>query len=189
MELWEIFLTAIALSADAFAVSVCKGLAAGKTTVKHYLIAGIWFGGFQALMPYIGYVCGRFFAEYIEAYDHFIAFALLSFIGGNMLYESFTGKENGENCSFSVKTMFVMAVATSIDALAAGIAFSILPDSEETIFMAVALIGICTFILSCLGVKIGSVFGKRYKAVSERIGGVILIFLGLKILIEHIFGL
>lgn len=187
MGLIELFFTALALSADAFAVSVCKGLATKKVLFKHYIIAGLWFGGFQALMPLIGYLFGSAFERYIVQFDHWIAFILLSYIGINMLKESF---EHGESCqrgsnSFAVKTMFVMAVATSIDALAMGVTFALLPDVN--IVAAISFIGILTFITSALGIKIGNIFGTKYKALAERTGGVILIIIGVKILAEHLF--
>lgn len=185
MGLLELFFTALALSADAFAVSVCKGLATRKVCVKHFIIAGAWFGGFQALMPLIGYFCGAMFAHRITVLDHWISFGLLAFLGISMLHESFEKEENKENCSFAVKTMFLMAVATSIDALAVGITFGLLPDIN--IVAAIIFIGVLTFIVSALGIKLGNVFGIKYKSYAERAGGIILIIIGAKILIEHLF--
>ena len=184
MDLWELFLIAVGLSMDAFAVSVCKGLATQKVQVKHFLIVGLWFGGFQALMPAIGYLLGSTFEQYITAFDHWIAFILLGIIGGNMIKESFSKEEECCNNSFALKVMFLMAVATSIDALAVGITFALLPDVN--ILTAVSFIGIITFILSGIGVKIGNVFGAKYKAKAEFAGGLILICMGIKILLEHL---
>lgn len=171
---------------DAFAVSVCKGLATQRVNPKHMIIAGIWFGGFQALMPLIGYFLGTAFEKYVTAVDHWIAFILLGAIGGNMIKEAFSGGENEADGSFGFKTMLVMAIATSIDALAVGITFALLPDVN--IVAAVSFIGVTTFILSAVGVKIGNVFGAKYKSKAELAGGIILIILGIKILIEHLIG-
>lgn len=185
MGFWELLILAVGLSMDAFAVSVCKGLSMRKATVREGAICGGWFGGFQALMPLIGYFLGTLFAGVIEAFDHWVAFALLAIIGINMLKEAFSKEECccEDNADMSVKTMFVMAVATSIDALAVGISLAMAGDVN--IFLAVALIGVTTFILSALGVKIGNIFGSRYEKGAQIAGGVILIFLGLKILLEH----
>lgn len=185
MGILELFILAVGLSMDAFAVSVCKGLATSKVKLKHSVITGMWFGGFQALMPFIGYLLGSAFEKYVTAVDHFIAFVLLGAIGCNMIKEAFSDEESSTDCDFGFKTMFLMAIATSIDALAVGITFALLP--EVNIYAAVSFIGIITFILSAIGVKIGSVFGGKYKLVSEVLGGVILIALGIKILIEHLF--
>lgn len=184
MNLWELFLIAAGLSMDAFAVSVCKGLATEKVKIKHFLIVGLWFGGFQALMPALGYFLGSGFEQYISHLDHWIAFILLALIGGNMIREALSGKEECQDASFSVKVMFVMAVATSIDALAVGITFALLPDVN--IAAAVSFIGIITFILSGTGLKIGNVFGIKYKAKAEFAGGLILVLMGTKILLEHL---
>lgn len=185
MSLIELFLIAVGLSMDAFAVSVCKGLATSKLKPRHILLTGLWFGGFQALMPAIGYFLGSSFQKYIIAFDHWIAFVLLSFIGGNMIYEALK-KEEANTCSdsFSVKTMFVLAVATSVDALAVGITFALLPGVN--IYAAVSFIGTVTFILSGAGLKIGNVFGSKHKAKAEFVGGLILILIGIKILLEHL---
>lgn len=183
MGLIELFLIAVGLSMDAFAVSVCKGLAMPKCTFKKAAIVGLWFGGFQALMPAIGYILGAQFQETIASIDHWIAFVLLALIGGNMIHEALDNDEEEADASLDVKTMFLLAVATSIDALAIGITFAFL---KVSIIPAVCFIGIVTFIISFAGVKIGNVFGARYKNKAEIVGGVILILLGLKILLEHL---
>jgi len=183
MDLIELFLIAVGLSMDAFAVSVCKGLAMPKCTFKKAAIVGLWFGGFQALMPAIGYVLGAQFQEAIASIDHWIAFVLLALIGGNMIHEALDNDEEEADASLNVKTMFLLAVATSIDALAIGITFAFL---KVNIIPAVCFIGIVTFIISFAGVKIGNVFGARYKNKAEIVGGIILILLGLKILLEHL---
>lgn len=184
MGLFELFLLAVGLSMDAFAVSVCKGLSTQKLQVKHYLIIGAWFGGFQALMPLIGYFLGSTFEKYITSFDHWVAFVLLALIGGNMIREGFSKEEENVNPSFSFKTMIVLAVATSIDALAVGITFALLPDVN--IVAAVSFIGAVTFTLSAIGLKVGNIFGTKYKSKAEIAGGVILILIGLKILLEHL---
>ena len=185
MGIIELFILAVGLSMDAFAVSVCKGLAMKKAPVKAMLICGAWFGGFQALMPLTGYFLGTLFIDAISAIDHWIAFALLALIGINMLREAM-GKEEGEetDADLSVKTMFVMAVATSIDALAVGISLAMAGVSN--IYLAVLLIGATTFVISAIGVKVGSVFGNKYEKKAEIVGGIILILLGVKILLEHL---
>lgn len=183
MTLLELFILAVGLSMDAFAVAVCKGLAIGKIQWKHVVIVGLWFGGFQALMPLIGWFLGSSFAEYIAAVDHWIAMILLVLIGANMVRESLDKDPEHVNPSLGVRTMFVMAVATSIDALAVGVTFAFL---EVRILPAVTFIGVVTFLLSALGVKIGSIFGTKYKSKAELTGGVILILLGIKILLEHL---
>lgn len=183
MDLIELFLIAVGLSMDAFAVSVCKGLAMPKCTFKKAAIVGLWFGGFQALMPAIGYILGAQFQEAIASIDHWIAFVLLALIGGNMIHEALDNDEEEADASLDVKTMFLLAVATSIDALAIGITFAFL---KVNIIPAVCFIGIVTFIISFAGVKIGNIFGTRYKNKAEIVGGVILILLGLKILLEHL---
>ena len=183
MGLIELFILAVGLSMDAFAVSVCKGLAMPKITVKKTLIVGLWFGGFQALMPAIGYLLGVQFRDQITSIDHWIAFILLGIIGANMIKEACSGDCEEENESLDIKTMFLLAVATSIDALAVGITFAFL---NVHLLAAVSFIGVTTFTLSAIGVKIGNVFGTRYKSKAELAGGVILILLGLKILLEHL---
>ena len=183
----ELLLLAVGLSMDAFAVSICKGLAMKRTTLKAELTCGVWFGGFQALMPLIGFFLGTLFAGAIEAVDHWVACLLLVIIGINMLKEAFGQDEECEICGsadLSVKTMFVMAVATSIDALAVGISLAMAGDVN--ILQAVVLIGICTCGLSMAGVKIGSIFGSRFEKKAQLAGGVILILLGIKILLEHL---
>ena len=189
----ELMILAVGVSMDAFAVSICKGLAMKKATLKAGLTCGLWFGGFQALMPLIGFFLGTLFADAIEAVDHWVAFILLGIIGINMLKEAF---ENGEceccsdaNADMSPKTMFVMAVATSIDALAVGISLAMagLPIfGMDGIFAAVILIGLCTCAFCTAGVKIGNVFGGRFGKKAQIAGGVILILLGLRILLEHL---
>lgn len=179
----EIVLIAVALAMDAFAVSVCKGLAMQKTTFKKAAIVGLWFGGFQTLMPTVGYFLGSAFAEKIEAIDHWVAFVLLAIIGVNMIREAMSKDEEKVDASLDVKTMFLMAVATSIDALAVGITFAL---EGENIAVSAILIGVITFCISALGVKIGSVFGTKYKSKAEFVGGVVLVGIGLKILLEGI---
>ncbi len=182
MEILALFLTALGLSMDAFAVSISKGLSIGEAKPKHMLVTGAWFGGFQALMPLIGYFVGKFFQKYIEAADHWIALALLALIGINMIAESFKKDEEAADSSLSFKVMLVMAIATSIDALAAGVSLAM---DGANIWIAIAFIGVITFVLSALGVKFGSFFGARYKRIAEFSGGVILILMGVKIVLEH----
>ena len=184
MTYFELFLIAVGLSMDAFAVSVCKGLSTQEPKAKHYLAVGAWFGGFQALMPLLGYLLGSSFEGYINRFDHWVAFALLAVIGGNMIKESFEEDEEKADDSFTFKTMLVLAVATSIDALAVGITFALLPDVN--IVAAVSFIGLTTFVLSAVGLKVGNIFGLKYKSKAELAGGVILILIGLKILLEHL---
>ena len=183
MSILELFVVAVGLSMDAFAVAVCKGLAMPKVTVKRAGIVGAWFGGFQGLMPLIGWLLGTQFADYITAYDHWIALILLSFIGINMIREALSKEEEEADCSLSFKKMLPLAIATSIDALAVGVTFAFL---QVNIIWAVVFIGVITFILSCVGVKIGNIFGLRYKAKAEFCGGAILVLMGLKILLEHL---
>ena len=182
MGILELFLTALGLSMDAFAVSVCKGLSVDRLSVRHMLITGLYFGGFQALMPLIGYFLGSSFEEFITSFDHWIAFILLALIGANMIRES-RGAAEELNASFGVKAMLPLAVATSIDALAVGVTFAFL---SVDIVPAVCLIGGITFILSVAGLNLGRVFGARSRSVAELAGGVILILIGLKILLEHL---
>lgn len=184
MSMLELLLIAVGLSMDAFAVSVCKGLATKRVETKHYVTVGAWFGGFQALMPAIGYILGSRFEKYIVAVDHWIAFVLLAFIGGNMIKEALSSDDESANDDFSVKNMFVMAVATSIDALTIGIMFGLLPNVN--IIVAVLFIGATTFILSAIGLGVGHRFGMKYKSKAEFAGGAILILIGLKILLEHL---
>ena len=191
MSVFEIILMAVALAMDAFAVAICKGLATEKAGLKHMLVVGAWFGAFQALMPFIGCTVGAAFLIYIEAVDHWIAFVLLGFIGGNMIREALS-KEEGcececEDASLAPKVMLTMAIATSIDALAAGVGMSVDLKGIGQILFAVLMVGVITFILSGVGVKIGNVFGAKYKFVAELSGGIVLVGMGIKILIEHLF--
>lgn len=186
MGFLELFLLAIGLSMDAFAVSVCKGLAMQKVTFRNAAICGVWFGGFQALMPFIGYLLGSGFEKYINAVAPWIAFVLLALIGGNMIREALSKDDEDTSAALDVKTMFLMAVATSIDALAVGVTFSML-ELAVSVGAAVALIGCTTFVISLGGVYVGNVFGARYKGKAEFVGGAILILIGVKILLEH-FG-
>ncbi len=182
MTLPELFIIAVGLSMDAFAVSICKGLALPKLKWKHVFLAGCYFGGFQAAMPLVGYLLGVQFQDAITAIDHWVAFILLSIIGANMIKEALSKEEEEGDPSFAVKTMLLLAVATSIDALAIGVTFAFL---KVQILLAVVLIGATTFVLSAAGVAVGNVFGSRYKAKAELAGGVILIVMGVKILLEH----
>ena len=183
MSLFTLFVTAVGLSMDAFAVSICKGLAMKKLSLKKAFIIGLWFGGFQALMPTFGYLLGTRFEQYVTAIDHWIAFVLLALIGANMIKEALSKEEDSANDSVDIKTMFLLAVATSIDALAVGVTYAFL---QVQIVPAVTFIGVITFSLSIAGVKIGNVFGLRYKSKAEIAGGVILIVMGTKILSEHL---
>lgn len=195
MDLFTLILLAVGLSMDAFAVSICKGLAIKKLSFRHMLIIGLWFGGFQAIMPMIGYLLGMQFAKFVNSFAPWIAFILLLLIGINMIRESFSKeeKEGEETDAIGFKTMFFMAIATSIDALAVGITFACVPVSiiQATALLntilAVIIIGITTFIISVAGVKIGNIFGNLYKNKAEFVGGVILILLGIKIIVEHYF--
>ena len=188
MGILDLLLLALGVSMDAFAVSICKGLAMPKATLKEGLICGLWFGGFQALMPTIGFFLGTLFADAIEAVDHWVAFILLAIIGINMLKEALEKDEccccEEHNADLSVKTMFVMAVATSIDALAVGISLAMAGDVN--IWMAAALIGLFTCGMSAVGVKIGNLFGAKFEKKAQLAGGVILILIGLRILLEHL---
>ncbi|MGN0171229.1 MAG: manganese efflux pump MntP family protein [Acutalibacteraceae bacterium] len=192
MGIGELLLLAVGLSMDAFAVSVCKGLAMPEINFRKCAVCGVWFGGFQALMPMIGYLLGVQFERYINEIAPWIAFALLVLIGANMIRESF-GKEEATDAGLGVKTMLLMAIATSIDALAVGITFVCVPVAVlpvgalgNTVF-GVLVIGLTTFLISCIGVKIGNLFGTRYRDGAQRLGGGILILIGLKILLSH-FG-
>ena len=179
----ELFILAVGLSMDAFAVSICKGLAGGKVGAREMGLAGIWFGGFQALMPVPGYILGASFADYITAFDHWIAFVLLALIGGNMIKEALGKEEDSMDGSMGFKTMLLLAIATSIDALAVGVTFAFL---DVSIIPAISFIGVVTFVLSAIGVKAGSLFGYKYKSKAELCGGIILILLGIKILLEGV---
>ena len=184
MTVLELALIAIGLSMDAFAVSVCKGLSMQKVDKRYAVAIGIFFGGFQALMPLIGYFLGSQFSTYIEQADHWIAFVLLIFIGGNMIKESREQAEMQSYDGIDYKELFVLAIATSIDALAVGITFAFL--QVETIVPAIMMIGCTTFVLSLVGVWVGNMFGARYKSRAELTGGIILILIGVKILLEHL---
>ena len=182
----ELLLLALGVSMDACAVSICKGLAMQKATTKASILCGSWFGGFQALMPLFGFFLGTLFSRAIQAFDHWIAFALLAFLGINMLNEVFSKDCDCEkhDADLSVKTMFLMAVATSIDALAVGISLAMAGDVN--IVTAVLLIGVVTFFMSAVGVQIGNVFGSRFEKKAQAAGGIILLLLGVKILLEHL---
>ncbi len=186
MGLAELLIIAVGVSMDAFAVSICKGLSVQRVELRHVAATGLWFGGFQALMPLLGYFLGISFADFVSDVDHWIAFILLGIIGGNMIKESFDKTEAcGTNPDFSFRTMLALAVATSIDALAIGVSFAFL---KVNIFAAVLLIGIVTAAFSGAGVLIGKYFGCRYKSKAEFVGGLILVTMGLKILLEHSLG-
>lgn len=179
MSIIELLILSIALAMDAFAVSVCKGLSLKKVNVAHLVLAGIWFGGFQALMPVLGYFCGSKFADKVDKFDHWIAFVILALIGASMIKESM-GDEEEINSNMDIKTMFFLAVATSIDALTVGITFAFL---DVNIVVAVLFIGVITFAISAMGVKVGSIFGDKYKSRAEMLGGGVLILIGIKTLL------
>ncbi len=181
MDFVAILLIAVGLAMDAFAVSLCKGLALRKVTLRNMLVAGLWFGGFQALMPIIGFYLGVSFYDLISAYDHWVAFFLLFLIGLNMVREGLFGEEEEVDADMGVKTMILLAIATSIDALAVGISFAM---TESSIFLPAAIIGVVTLAISMAGVKIGSLFGDRFGKKAEVLGGVILVIIGLKVLLE-----
>lgn len=185
MSMWELIAIGVGVSMDAFAVSICKGLSLNKVKLRHVLFAGAWFGGFQALMPFFGWLLGVRFQGLITHVDHWVAFFLLTYIGGNMLWEA----RKGETCrrmdtSFGVRVMAPLALATSIDALAVGITFAFL---RVSIFPAVLVIGAVTFVIAGVGTGMGSFFGDRFQSRAERLGGIVLILMGVKILIEHLF--
>ena len=183
MDIGSLFVLAVGLSMDAFAVAVCKGLAIGRTSLRDSAIVGLWFGFFQALMPLIGYFVGLQLSSLIQSFDHWVAFVLLAVIGASMIKEAFSRKEEGESPSLSFRAMLPLAVATSIDALASGVALAAV---DGNIYWAVLFIGCITFMLSAIGVKAGSAAGERYKSKAELLGGIILILIGLRILIEHL---
>ena len=183
MDLLTLLTLAVGLAMDAFAVSICKGLAIREKVLKKGVIVGLWFGGFQALMPTIGFFLGTQFKDQITSIDHWIAFVLLGLIGINMVKEALSNDEEQADDSIAVKEMFMLAVATSIDALAVGITFAFL---NVHIVSAASMIGVCTFLISFVGVKIGNIFGTKYKSKAELAGGIILILLGFKILFEHL---
>ncbi len=184
MGIAELFLIALGLSMDAFAVSIGKGLSLQRVERRHSLLAGIWFGGFQALMPLVGYALGVSFASLVREIDHWIAFLLLGFIGGKMIWDTLRGEEETDNDDFSPRTMFLLAVATSIDALAIGVSFAFL---GVDLLGAIALIGVVTLLLSMAGIYIGHLFGARWRARAAWLGGGVLMLIGLKILIEHLY--
>ena len=183
MDLLTLLTLAGGLAMDALAVSICKGLAMREKVLKKGIIVGLWFGGFQALMPTIGFFLGTQFKDQITSIDHWIAFVLLGLIGINMVKEALSNDEEQADDSIAVKEMFMLAVATSIDALAVGITFAFL---NVHIVSAASMIGVCTFLISFAGVKIGNIFGTKYKSKAELAGGIILILLGFKILFEHL---
>lgn len=185
MGYFDLFVTGIALSMDAFAVAISKGLACQKYRLRYSLIAGTYFGGFQALMPLLGFFLAGLLAQYITAFDHWIAFVLLALIGANMIREAFLKEEEKLDAAFHFRAMLPLAIATSVDALATGVSFALM---GANIWVAIAIIGTTTFLFSAAGVKIGNVFGARYKAKAEFVGGVILVLMGLKILLEHLLG-
>ena len=179
----ELYLLSLGVAMDAFAASVCKGLAVKRISLRRMLACGLWFGAFQALMPLLGYLLGVRFQAAIERYDHWIAFILLGLIGVNMIREALSKEDEAVDASFAFKPMLLMAVATSIDALAVGITFAFL---QVNILVAASFIGATTFLLSALGVWIGHLFGAKYKSAAELTGGIILILLGVQILLEHL---
>lgn len=185
MSIFDLILLAVGVSMDAFAVSIAKGLATRQLKASHYSSVALWFGGFQALMPLLGYFVGSHFAPIVESCDHWIAFVLLALIGSKMLYDTLTGgdEDEGSDSDFRVKTMFVLAVATSIDALAIGISLAFL---KVDIWSAILFIGVTTAIFSIFGLWLGHIFGYRYKRSAEICGGVVLILIGAKILVEHL---
>ena len=183
MGLLELFIIAVGLSMDAFAVSICKGLSVRELRPRHAITCGVYFGGFQSLMPLIGWLLGVRFQSLITSIDHWIAFVLLGLIGINMIRESRGQDEDGVSDSFHFAAMLPLAIATSIDALAVGVTFAFL---QVNIVPAVCFIGATTFTLSCIGVKIGHVFGLKYKSRAELFGGCVLVLMGVKILLEHL---
>lgn len=192
MTIVDIFLLGVGLSMDAFAVAICKGLAMNKVNKKQCFIIALFFGGFQALMPFIGWALGTTFAEKITSFDHWIAFILLALIGGNMIADAVKEWKDEEKVEImdpplDIKELIIMAIATSIDALACGVTFSFTPHFN--ILRAISIIGVTTFVLSAIGVFVGNIFGSKYKAKASLTGGIILIFLGVKILLEHLFGI
>ncbi|MEG0770645.1 MAG: manganese efflux pump MntP family protein [Clostridia bacterium] len=186
MGLLELILIAIGLSMDAFAVSICKGLNMTKKSYKNCFLIGIFFGGFQALMPFIGWLLGTSFQKYIMSFDHWVAFFLLAIIGGKMIYESTNKDKQKDKCADNlvIKELFILAIATSIDALAVGITLALIPNTN--ILLSVILIGIITFAFSFVGVLIGNKFGAKYEKKAELVGGIILVLIGFKILLEHL---
>ena len=185
MSLWELFIIAVGLSMDACAVSICKGLSVKKVTLGHAAICGGYFGAFQALMPVIGFVLGVQFQNLIAGIDHWIALILLGLIGANMIREALSGEEEEVNCSFCFRAMLPLAIATSIDALAVGVTFAVMDIGSKIVF-AVIFIGVVTFLLSAIGVKIGNLFGTKFKSKAELFGGIVLVLMGLKIFLEDL---
>ena len=185
MSLWELFIIAVGLSMDACAVSICKGLSVQKVTFRHAATCGGYFGAFQALMPVIGFVLGVQFRSLITGIDHWIALILLGLIGANMIREALSGEEEEVNCSFCFRAMLPLAIATSIDALAVGVTFAAMDIGSKIVF-AVIFIGVVTFLLSAIGVKIGNLFGMKFKSKAELFGGVVLVLMGLKIFLEDL---
>ena len=185
MGLIEIFFIALGLSMDAFAVSIMLGLTVKNLQIKHVLIPALFFGFFQAFMPLIGYFAGLHFSHHISGFAHWVAFCLLGFIGGKMIFDSFSKEEKyTKSHPYLFSTLLLLALATSIDALAVGITFSLF---TLPVFVAIAIIGVTTFIISIVGVKIGNMFGTKYKSTAEFVGGAVLVLLGCKILIEGLF--
>lgn len=185
MSLWELFIIAVGLSMDACAVSICKGLSVQKVTFRHAATCGGYFGAFQALMPVIGFVLGVQFRSLITGIDHWIALVLLGLIGANMIREALSGEEEEVNCSFCFRAMLPLAIATSIDALAVGVTFAAMDIGSKIVF-AVIFIGVVTFLLSAIGVKIGNLFGMKFKSKAELFGGIVLILMGIKIFLEDL---
>jgi len=185
MGLWELFVIALGLSMDAFAVSICKGLSVKRCSAKHMLTCGLYFGVFQGAMPLIGYLLGSQFESLVTAIAPYIAFGLLAFIGANMIREALSGEDEACDDDFSVRAMVPLAIATSIDALAVGVSFAFL---QVDIVPAVTFIGVITFVCCLFGVKVGSIFGDKYQSRAELFGGVVLIVMGTKILLEHLLG-
>ena len=186
MDILELLLIAVGLSMDAFAVSVCKGLSVQRLRPRHYLLTGAWFGGFQALMPFIGFLLGSTFDQYINAFDHWIAFVLLALIGGNMVKESLGRDEECHDDSFDLRTMFLLAVATSIDALAVGVTLAF--DDSVNILLSAAVIGVVAFAMAMLGGLLGRKLGQLFQKRATLLGGVVLVGIGVKILAEHLLG-
>ena len=182
MTFVEMLIIAIGLSMDAFAVSIAKGLTVREVRLRHLFITGAWFGGFQALMPVVGYMLGVSFSAIVESVDHWIAFVLLGLIGANMIRGSFCGDDEQHNADFSARKMLPLAVATSIDAMAVGVSFAFL---GVNIWYAAVIIGLTTYLFSTLGIRLGHRFGMRYKSKAEFLGGVVLVLMGVKILVEH----
>ncbi len=189
MTFTDLLLIAISLSMDAFAVATCKGLSVKTLKFKHYIITGLYFGLFQALMPFIGYLAGCGFSNIISKFDYIVSFVLLAIIGINMIKEALSGDEDDCNDDFGPRSMLPFALATSIDALAVGVTFAPCANftgkATANIFFCIALIGVTTFILSAIGVKVGNIFGTKYKMKAEIAGGIVLILLGLKMFITH----